>query len=326
MKIATLAIVLITLFTRASAQQMGSFTDARDGKTYKTAIIGEQMWMAENLAYKPSSGSYWAANNNSSNVAKYGYLYDWQTAMNVCPMGWHLPSDTEWNELINFVETSSGEKLSAKSGWGENINGSDDFGFSALPGGYRYVDGAFNYVGEYGYWWSSTEHLADFAWHQGLANSKVFNRHTGKKSGFSVRCIKSDKSVGALNIKHSNIKNRWKGTHLNIENGLAVGEIAPGWQSAIWLFEPVEGTSYVRIKNHWKGTYLNVENGFGCTEIDPGWHSAMWELEPVEGTNYVRIKNRWKGTYVNIENGLNCTEIAPGWQSALWKIDYNVPE
>ena len=122
--------------------------------------------------------------------------------------------------------------------------------------------------------------------------------------------------------KFFKLKNRWKGNYINVENGLGIGEIAPGWHSAMWVFETFEG--HVRIKNRWKGTYLNVENGFGCTEIAPGWHSAMWEIEPVEGTNYVRIKNRWKGTYINIENGLNCTEISPDWHSAMWEIDYNV--
>lgn len=136
-----------------------------------------------------------------------------------------------------------------------------------------------------------------------------------------------DQSLPASQVqagKYFKLKSRWKGTYVNVENGLGIGEIALGWHSAMWIFEPVEG--YVKIKNRWKGTYLNVENGFGCTEIESGWHSAMWEIESVEGTNFVRIKNRWRNTYINIENGLNCTEIDPGWHSAMWEIDYNTPE
>jgi hypothetical protein len=191
------------------------------------------------------------------------------------------------------------------------------------------------------YMWSATESSSTSAFYQVMSyvNDDLTQVGNNKKFGLAIRLVKDAEGMASASgsIKNAkvsekkkqgdkffNIKNRWKGTSINIENGLAVGEIAPGWHSAMWIFEPVEG--YVRIKNRWKGTYLNVENGFGCTEIAPGWHSAMWEIEPVEGTNYVKIKNRWKGTYINIENGLNCTEISPGWHSAMWEIDYNVPK
>ena len=77
--------------------------DSRDGKEYKTVKIGEQVWMAENLAYKPSSGNYWAYDNDYTNVVKYGYLYDLEIAKEVCPTGWHLPSDNEWSVLIEYL-------------------------------------------------------------------------------------------------------------------------------------------------------------------------------------------------------------------------------
>ena len=104
-------------FDVAEFPPTGTFTDSRDGKTYKYVTIGKQVWMAENLAYAPSSGNYWAYHNNSSNVAKYGYLYDWQTSKNVCPTGWHLPTDEEWQELIDFAggKDDAGTKLKAKT-------------------------------------------------------------------------------------------------------------------------------------------------------------------------------------------------------------------
>jgi hypothetical protein len=64
-----------------------------------------------------------------------------------------------------------------------------------------------------------------------------------------------------------------------VENGFGCTEIDPGWHSAMWELEPVEGTNYVRIKNRWKGTYVNIENGLNCTEIAPGWQSALWKID-----------------------------------------------
>ncbi len=166
--------------------------DKRDGKVYKTVKIGNQVWMAENLAYKPSSGNYWAYDNNSSNVAKYGYLYDWQAAKNVCPAGWHLPSDAEWSQLTDFVGSDPGTKLKAKSGWSSFGNGTDNYGFSALPGGGRSRNSKFGTIDDYGFWWSSTEFKADNAWGWNLYYdySGVGRSYYGKSWGFSVRCIK----------------------------------------------------------------------------------------------------------------------------------------
>ncbi len=124
--------------------------------------------------------------------------------------------------------------------------------------------------------------------------------------------------------KPLHIKSAWKGTFINIENGLAVNEIGGGSWSSHWVLEPIVGTSYVRIKNRWKGTYLHIEGGLAvqCSEIEPGWASAKWEMEQIEGTDQIRIKNQWKGTYLNIESGhLQCTDIEPGWASAQWVID-----
>ena len=147
-----------------NGDRANTFKDSRDGKVYKTVKIGEQVWMAENLAYAPASGNYWAYDNDDANVEIYGYLYDWQTAKNVCPAGWHLPSDEEWTELTDYLGGNAGGKLKATgtigSGTGlwyaPNTGATNETGFTALPGGYRYGDGAFDYVGYHGYWWSAT--------------------------------------------------------------------------------------------------------------------------------------------------------------------------
>ncbi len=179
-------------FDVAEFTSTGTFTDPRDQKTYKYVTIGKQVWMAENLAYKPSNGNYWAYNNYEGNVAKYGYLYDWQTAKNVCPTGWHLPSDAEWTQLTGFVGSNVGTKLKAKSGWSFNGNGTDDYGFSALPGGGRYYDGYFYGIENFGRWWSSTEYSTSNAWGRSMSYSYsyVYRGYNLKSWGFSVRCVR----------------------------------------------------------------------------------------------------------------------------------------
>jgi len=139
----------------AAAPPPTTLTDTRDNKTYKTVKIGEQVWMAENLNYE-AEGSI-CYDDKPDNCKKYGRLYNWKTANEVCPNGWHLPSQEEWGTLTDFFGgwRVAGKKIKAKSGWNKNSNGTDDFGFAALPGGHH--DGTFTNVGNFGYWWTASE-------------------------------------------------------------------------------------------------------------------------------------------------------------------------
>ena len=138
------------------AQETGSFSDQRDGKIYKTVKIGEQWIMAENFAYKPDQGNYWAFDNDTNNVAIYGYLYDWETAKKIAPEGWHLPSREEWItlrktlggkfEVWNYMEKIYPQLV---------VGGSS--GFNALLGGIRSCDGRFISFNERTTFWSSTK-------------------------------------------------------------------------------------------------------------------------------------------------------------------------
>ncbi len=177
----------------ASVISDGVLADARDGKKYKTVKIGNQTWMAENLNYEaPDSKCY---DNNSANCAKYGRLYDFETAMKVCPPGWHLPSKEEYEILDKAVggEKVAGKKLKSKSGWNNNGNGTDEFGFSALPGGFCYSVSFFYYAGNIGYWWSSSEYVSGRA----HSLSMYYNLEPaywydfGKDFLFSVRCLQN---------------------------------------------------------------------------------------------------------------------------------------
>ena len=178
--------------------------DPRDGQKYKTVRIGRsQVWMAQNMDFE--TGNSWCYDNNSNSCAKYGRLYDWQSAMKACPSGWHLPSDEEWKTLEESAGIFSihntgwrgapvGKKLKSRSGWNFEGNGSDELGLSALPGG-RLEGTTFRDLGGYGYWWSSTLDEKSQAWVRGLEyGSANMNRGSVEKSlGYSVRCIQDVK-------------------------------------------------------------------------------------------------------------------------------------
>lgn len=193
-----------------------SLTDCRDGQTYKTVVIGEQTWLAQNMNYAPDSGNSWCYDGEASNCVNYGRLYDWATAMaidtiynsarfgdtlehqGVCPAGWHVPRNSEWEILIDSAGGTSvaGGVLKAKSDlWSSNV-GTDALGFSALPGGYYDWNpdlgtGSFSTLRYYGYWWSATGYgpTAAFSLSFGLyANARPDN--SDRTNGYSIRCVK----------------------------------------------------------------------------------------------------------------------------------------
>jgi len=176
---------------------------------YRTVEIGDQTWMAENLNCNVSGSKCY--DNNPANCVTYGRLYNWATAMGlnsscnssacasqvqakhrgICPSGWHIPSDAEWDALIAAVGLHAGTKLKAASGWNPG-NGTDDLGFSALPGGAGRSDGSFCSV-NYGHWWSSSEVYSGSAYDRFMYYDFVdvyrsYEGH-GKSFLFSVRCV-----------------------------------------------------------------------------------------------------------------------------------------
>ena len=168
------------------------FTDTRDKQRYSYVVIGEQTWMAENLNYNASGSKCYE--NEDANCDKYGRLYDWNTALKSCPSGWHLPTEEEWEVMVTYIggERTEGKKLKTTSGWDSNGNGTDEYGFSALPGGGGYGNGSFSSVGGYGYWWSATEGIADYAYYRYIyySSSSVYRSYDSKSGLFiSLRCL-----------------------------------------------------------------------------------------------------------------------------------------
>lgn len=192
------------------AIRYGSVSDSA-GRTYRTVTIGSRTWMAENLATRgPDTAT--SLCNGRATCDTFGYLYTWAGAMGfpkaydrseagvnartvqgACPTGWHVPSLAQWHELISSGMDSSqaGAKLKAVKGWEKNSrwsrdgNGTDAFGFRALPGSYS------NGIG--GLWWSATEDDAWYARNRGIAagQTDVSGWGTFKTYAFSLRCVKN---------------------------------------------------------------------------------------------------------------------------------------
>jgi uncharacterized protein (TIGR02145 family)/uncharacterized repeat protein (TIGR02543 family) len=206
--------------------------DTRDGQTYETVLIGDQCWMAENLnigtringsSNQTNNGTIekYCYNNSEANCDIYGGLYQWNEMMGytttpgvqgICPEGWHLPTDAEWTALTTYISSQPeylcnsntsyiAKALAATTNWnsssstcavGNNPSTNNATGFSGLPGGYRSTSGNFDYVGDVGIFWSSTESSTTYAWYRGLNynDANVGRDNYTKGYGFSVRCLR----------------------------------------------------------------------------------------------------------------------------------------
>jgi uncharacterized protein (TIGR02145 family) len=174
------------------------------GQTYRTVKIDGLTWMAENLNYEPSSGNSWCYGNDNSKCNQYGRLYDWETALTVCPTGtgWRLPDSADFRSLVNAAggRESAGKKLKARNGWDSNGNGTDVLGFSALPGGWRLntAAGTFEGAGSFGHWWAAEEGVGIYGGPVGSCLYMHSERDyaavstTNTVYGFSVRCVKTE--------------------------------------------------------------------------------------------------------------------------------------
>jgi uncharacterized protein (TIGR02145 family) len=184
-------------FAAVTVTAVFGFTDSRDGQTYGVAIIDGKAWMAENLNYETDRS--WCYDNMESNCIEYGRLYDWAMAKTVCPSGWKLPDTADWNRLVEFAggQYIAGKKLKAQNDdwYSFSDNVTDDFGFSALPGGYREdSEGIFSFAGSNGYWWTATEGSDGKAYRRGMdyRYDNVDESNFYKTNGYSVRCIKNN--------------------------------------------------------------------------------------------------------------------------------------
>jgi|GEM_PF-2440784 len=179
-------------FTTAPGDSV--FTDPRDGQVYTFRHIGSQVWMTRNLNYGTAG---WCYGNNPFYCSLFGKLYNWDTALNVAPPGWHLPSDAEWSTLVNYLggDALAGGKIKGALFWREYYcdSNSNSSGFTAYPGGMANLEGSsFSYVLSNAYWWSSTPVGTSNASGKDLpaCNTVIINSSFDRRVGLSVRCVR----------------------------------------------------------------------------------------------------------------------------------------
>ena len=216
-----------------------------DGNVYNTVSIGTQCWTNTNLKVTKyndntaiplnntytsgtvstvwqglTTGAYTIYGNETSsgtNATNYGFLYNWYASKgitttgstsykNLCPTGYHVPTDSDWNKLVKFIDsgadtsstsstqsTSAGTKLKKNDALWLTNTGTDDYGFFGLPGGYRSSDGSFDYISYYAFFWSATESGSyGYAWYRNLDTSfgDVSRGYDDESVGASVRCLR----------------------------------------------------------------------------------------------------------------------------------------
>jgi uncharacterized protein (TIGR02145 family) len=235
-------LILFTLLCfNLSAQTPGAGVTDLEGNNYSTVIIGSQEWMAENLRttkfangnilpnqsnenlsgfYTTPAWDYWG--QDSTMEIPYGKLYNWWAVVdprNICPQGWHVPSDDEWNTLIGFLDptfypTATGAQSYTAGGkmktigtafWNSpNAGATNESGFSGLPGGLRYYQFGFGGENTDGYWWSSTEINSVYGCGRQLhfeVSHIIRGTTLQKQYGLSVRCLKGTAPLGMIELK-----------------------------------------------------------------------------------------------------------------------------
>ena len=184
--------------------EKGTFKDNRDDQTYKWVKIGTQTWMAENLNYHEEWVGKTRGNkcydNEDDKCEKYGRLYEWDDAIRLCPDGWHLPTRNEWNTLISYVGENASKKLKAKSDDWKDKKGTDDYGFGALPGGYKTdVFEKINYATD---WWTATEQDDYISYEIFMEGDGLRETKDSKYYQYSVRCVLGSSSSSSSSITY----------------------------------------------------------------------------------------------------------------------------
>ena len=327
------------LSSSSSEPDKGSFTDPRDGKTYKTVKIGDQVWMAENLNFETDSSFCYS--DSAYFCAMHGRLYKWAAAVGksesecgygntcslpsgdvqgVCPSGWHLPSKAEFKSLIATVgeDSTAGKVLKSASGWTAGGYGTDDFGFAALPAGTRGHGGGYSGAYFLAFFWSSTEIDDNNVFNMYL----TFNGDSVHQSGdikdfaFSVRCVKDD---GTVPESSSGVTPQSSSGETSVSSSSSVTLVAPCKTETEdnceygTLTDFRDGQTYKTVKigdQVWMAENLNIDAANSCCYHDSAEYCSKYgRLYNWAGA--MDAEGKWSTNSVNCRYTGECSPTYP---------------
>ncbi len=236
----------------------GSLYDKRDGRVYKTLAIDTLIWMTENLALKVKNGC-WVYENDQQYLKDLGALYSWETAKNICPTGWRLPSAEDWNSLVDKFggKSYASTKLKSKGGWKNRLNNANSSGFSAMPGGYI-IGTNFTNAGEVGAWWTNTSVDNNQAINYSIFDKTAnLSKNTESKDyGYSVRCVTANKEKETYGTLHDK------------RDGKSYKTIKIGGET--WMAENLAYKTYSETEPSAHGRYYRYR--IAVNACPAGWH------------------------------------------------------
>jgi uncharacterized protein (TIGR02145 family) len=318
MKIIFLTLILFSSYFLKS-QEKGTFTDSRDGQVYSTILIGNLVWMSENLRYNlPGS-----LENPAFKDKKYGRFYNWKQAQEVCPEGWQLPSDADWKSLeriqgmaLNELNKkyhrgkSIGTSLKSEKDWIRG-SGNNSSGFNALPAGYYAAyDKSFRELGESAVFWSSSGINGNYKTYRYLLadSTTVFRNESKKEYAYSCRCVKkeivendsffTDRRDGQV-YKTVNIGNKiWMAENLRYFEtaGTEIPEDKTGEYGILYNWTSLMALHAKYSRNQW----TSEENHRGICPL--GWH--------------IPSEEEWTSLLEELNNDTERMTSVSGWEDA----------
>lgn len=305
--------IILGLFFSIVFATAGTMTDSRDGRTYRTAKINDQVWMAENLNYLTNGSMCY--DNKNANCKKYGRLYTWEEAKNACPDGWHLPSYVEFWRLITNVEKETAKNANLRSK--EWKNGADVKGFNALPAGVGergFIEFVEKYVysdeGSLAFFWTSSKDGIERTKRRAflIGDDHAFLLSSEEKNVLSVRCLKNPNDDELDESPDNGVSNKNGGIMKDYRDGKVYKIVKAGNQ--VWM---AENLSY---KSRQTSCCGNSE--YGCQTFGRlySWKDANlacpagWHLPSKE-----EFENLIDVTGKSSENLISCM----GWEKACDK-------
>jgi uncharacterized protein (TIGR02145 family) len=263
--------------------------DSRDGQTYKTVVIGNQEWMAENLNYETVNSNSYCYKDNSTNCEKYGRLYTWEAAKEACPPGWHLPTEAEFKTLLKTIGGTylAGKMLKTSTDWDEceecegvSVKGEDPYGFSALPAG-EFTDKGFSDAGSDAFFWSATENDEEYASTLSLyhdSESADLDDDRYKENAYSVRCrldIDNESTEDEPENDLSDSLDDGKGTLTDSRDGQTYKIVKIGHQ--IWMAENLNYSDSINYPSMLERNWCYNNNLDNCAKFGRlyTWSAAM---------------------------------------------------